>query len=127
MRKPALAAIVVAALLLPPRTRSDDPASAGVSTPAASDAPLLEVAAPAPPPERWLKLKWTWNGESTPVYVYSEKQVIATARRIDFLERACAKAEVDAQIETAKKTIPAWVWIVSGAVVGAGATWAVTR
>jgi hypothetical protein len=112
-------ALGILAVFPPPTVRAEPGVEAGAAVP--------EYLAPAPPPAKYAKLTWVFETTRSPGYWYTATQVVAIDRRIDFLERACSQAQVDAKIATAKATMPAWVWIVSGAVVGAGATWATMR
>lgn len=112
-----LASVALAAVLtLPPGRATAQGPEAGL---------VFDASAAAP--DRYAPLAWNFAGKLTPGYWYTESQVLAIDRRIRYLEAACSKAQVDAQIVEAKGSTPPWVWIVSGAIVGGAATWAALR
>lgn len=84
--------------------------------------PTVEASAPSveattPPPTKYAKVLWKYQGTPTPVYVYSADQVLVIDRRIAYLEDKATKECIDAQVTAAKTTS---IWLKVGAAMLTG-------
>ena len=125
MRRALASMLVVTLAAISPATRADPDVEASASPP--------EITLPIPPPEKYLKMMWIFEGTKTKVHVYSVSKVLAIDkdirekdRQIEYLTDKATKECIDAQIE-AGKSMPRWIWIGVGIVIGSAATYGAMR
>jgi hypothetical protein len=78
--------------------------------------PVCEIAAPAP--EKAAPLVWKNGGSQTSGLFLTDEQTKRVTARIYFLEDSLTQAKVNEAKATAQVSIPSWVWVASGIVVG---------
>lgn len=85
---------------------------------ARADPAAPKLTAPSPAPDVYAMADWCWASSCVPGAWFTASQTKIIDAKIDYLEKKAAKDCVDQQISAAKVSLPGWLYLTGGIIVG---------